>query len=577
MTTKFYFITLMLYLLLVTACSPTPDSIVASLAQAGKCMESYPDSALNILKSIPEPERLHGKAQADYCLLMTQAMHKNDIKFTSDSLINIAVGYYGSHATDVVSEGKAFFYCGKVMQAMDSTELAMKCYLKAKDVLNETKEYKMLGLIAESMGELNWKQKLYDVSLENFRKSLNLYSLIPDSLSISVAHRNIGRSFVMVNRVDSALCYYNKAQTIASANKYLSESSILRELGIIYRSANDYKRAEYYFLASIDKERYDKDLYRTYLSLGYLYGQYSEIEKAEIALKKCLKWKDNVLQRDAYECLYQLERMQNNLTQAVLYKDKADSLLDLTHNSETQEMIAKLQKKYDNERLQKENLQMSIKNKNTQLIAAILVFVAALVIIYFYNKNRANKRQIRYVQQQLKDKEVALALVECDLEEFKEKEGKTEDYKTKIGELNGKLILLKQQKGALAEQLDKMGGTALKVDTRVEEFLAAFRILLSLKQMIVKEDKNIDINWKRLYDLCDLLSLNFMAKLVEEYPNLTKHSKEICCLLRLRFTNEELSRIFHTTLDSVTKAKGRVKKGLNLSTDQDLDEFIRNF
>ncbi|WP_455590596.1 tetratricopeptide repeat protein [Bacteroides sp.] len=577
MTTKFYFITLMLYLLLVTACSPTPNSIVASLAQAGKCMESYPDSALNILKSIPEPERLHGKAQADYCLLMTQAMHKNDIKFTSDSLINIAVGYYGSHATDVVSEGKAFFYCGKVMQAMDSTELAMKCYLKAKDVLNETKEYKMLGLIAEGMGELNRMQKLLDVSLDNYRLSLRYYSMIPDSLSISFANRNIGRSFVLMKQIDSAFHYYNRALFIASSKKYFSESSVLREIGGLYRSMNNYKQAEYYFLASIEKAQYDEDLYRTYLSLGYLYGQYNELDKAENALKVCLKWKNIALQKDTYECLYHIERKQNNLAQAVLYKDKADSLLDLTHNSETQEMIAKLQKKYDNERLQKENLQMSIKNKNTQLIAAILVFVAALVIIYFYNKNRANKRQIRYVQQQLKDKEVALALVECDLEEFKEKEEKTEDYKTRIGELNGKLILLKQQKGALAEQLDKLGGTALKVDTIVEEYLAGFRILLSLKQMNVKEDKNIDINWKRLYDLCDLLSLNFMAKLVEEYPNLTKHSKEICCLLRLRFTNEELSRIFHTTLDSVTKAKGRVKKGLNLSTDQDLDEFIRNF
>ena len=63
------------------------------------CRKLYggtPDSALNLLKRIPNPESLHGKAQADYSLLMTQAMDKNYIKPESDSLISIAVGCYGS-------------------------------------------------------------------------------------------------------------------------------------------------------------------------------------------------------------------------------------------------------------------------------------------------------------------------------------------------------------------------------------------------------------------------------------------------------------------------------------------------
>ena len=580
--TKTCFTILTLYLILVTSCNSTPDNIVASLAQAEKCMESYPDSSLNILNEIPEPENLHGKAQADYCLLMTQAMHKNDIKFTSDSLISVAMGYYGSHAIDIVSEGKAFFYYGKVMQAMDSTELAMKYYLKAKDVLDETREYKMLGLIAESMGELNRMQKLFDSSLDNYRLSLRYYSLIPDSLSMSFANRNIGRSFVLAKQLDSAYCYYNKALFIASFKGYVSESSILRELGGLSRFAdNDYLKAEYYFLSSIKKEKYDRDLYRTYLSLGYLYLQYNEFNKARQALITCLKRKDNILQRDAYECLYQLERKHNNLTQAVLYKDKADSLMDITYDAEKQEMIAKLQKKYDNERLQKENLQMNIKTQNIVLFSSIGIFIAILISFYFYNKSRANKRQILNVQQQLKDKEVALALVESDLEDFKERkekdEEKTEDYKSRIGELNGKLILLKQQKGALAAQLEKMGGSALKVDTPVEEYMAGFRILLSLKQKPKEGQKNIEVNWQRLYNLCDLLSSNFMTELLKKYPDLTKHSKEICCLLRLRFSNEELSRIFNTTLDSTTRAKSRVKNGLNLTADESLDDFIRNF
>lgn len=47
-------------------------------------MDLCPDSALNLLKGIPEPEKLWGESQATYALLMTQAMDKNYMKFSSD-------------------------------------------------------------------------------------------------------------------------------------------------------------------------------------------------------------------------------------------------------------------------------------------------------------------------------------------------------------------------------------------------------------------------------------------------------------------------------------------------------------
>ena len=57
-------------------------------------MDVYPDSALLLLEQIPHPEKLRGKQRADYALLLTQAQYRSNIVTTSDSLINIAVGYY---------------------------------------------------------------------------------------------------------------------------------------------------------------------------------------------------------------------------------------------------------------------------------------------------------------------------------------------------------------------------------------------------------------------------------------------------------------------------------------------------
>ncbi len=136
-----------------------------TLSSAENCMEAHPDSALNLLKRIPNPESLHGKAQADYSLLMTQAMDKNYIKPESDSLISIAVGYYGSHDDQWVAKGKSFFYYGRVMKELNRPEDAMRYYLKARSIFDGSKEYRMLGLISEEIGTLNWSQYLTDEAL----------------------------------------------------------------------------------------------------------------------------------------------------------------------------------------------------------------------------------------------------------------------------------------------------------------------------------------------------------------------------------------------------------------------------
>ena len=84
------------FFILVLSVSCRRDSEASDVAfqKIEICMESLPDTALYLLKSVPHPEKLRGKSQADYALLLTQAMDQNYVKFTSDSLIALALNYY---------------------------------------------------------------------------------------------------------------------------------------------------------------------------------------------------------------------------------------------------------------------------------------------------------------------------------------------------------------------------------------------------------------------------------------------------------------------------------------------------
>ena len=582
---RFGYLFVVLFGLLVVSCHSTPDTVVLSLSQAERIMESDPDSAMTILKHIPTPESLHGKAQADYSLLMTQAMDKNYMKFTSDSLIKFAVGYYGSYTEDIVSKGKAFYYYGRVMESLDKVEDAMKFYLKAKDVLGNSHEYKLLGLMSEGIGNLNRKQKLFDAALNDFRASLQFYSQIPDSLGISFAYRNIGRVFLYKEQLDSAYHYFDKALHIADIKKYPSVSSILLEVGVIHRSANDYLGAENCFLSFIEREINKDNLYSGYLALGNLYLYMNRLKEAKMYLALCLKSPNIIVKRDACECLYDLEKELNNFGVAIGYKDIADSLQSITQDIDIRNTIADLRSKYDSEKWQKESLQASIEKKNILLTGSFVGFIAILVIIYIYYKYRINQKLIRDISQRIRQNATEIEMYQEQILNYRNLQKETlKDYRNQIGELQGKVSVLEDQNKTLSIHLvEKKGNIPDSDDNDLYAiYMQGLRILLMLRK---KEDMDnnpdkkqlLDGDWDKLFHLSNALHNDFIMRIKKEFPNLTKHDLEICCLLRFGITHDVLGLAFLTTSESVTKAKGRLKKRLNLSTSDDLDDFLRKY
>lgn len=143
--------------------------------------------------------------------------------------------------------------------------------------------------------------------------------------------------------------------------------------------------------------------------------------------------------------------------------------------------------------------------------------------------------------------------------------------------MNGKVLLLQSQNRTLVERLNSLGGDIGSSCSPVDgKYISIFRMLLSLKSGSFK-GKLSHSDWDHLFDLFNFLYLGIVIRLQEEYPQLTKHDLEIFCLLKFGFTNDALKKVFLTTSDSITKAKGRLKKRLNVAPQEDLDHFIRNY
>ena len=567
---------------LAVSCHRDTDALNMTFSKVEKCMDLCPDSALNLLKGIPEPEKLWGESQATYALLMTQAMDKNYMKFSSDSLIALALNYYTITQTSPVMYAKALFYHGRVMLELDKEEEALKFFLAAKDIYERTKDHKMLALIAEEVGMINRKQDLYDDALTNFREALTTYKQLKDSLSVISASLNIARVYLFKSEWDSCSLYYNNALEIAVQKNYLSEITILHELGILYRSMQNLSEAERYFLAAYEKETDEEKKYMECLSLGYLYMQMGQTENARKYLMMSANSSKAYTQISAYDCLYFLEKDIDNFEEAIVYHELADSITNAMEELNSRELIASLQKKYENEKLRNDNLQMKVRYTNFILWGTIAFLFVVACMCYYYYKNRNNKKKIAEIELQIQENEEEIERYQQEIEDIQISKDQVlkenlmlEENRTKVGELNGKIVLLTMQNKTLSEHLKELGGE-LNVGISSGSFIHAFRLLLAIKEGTLR-GKLSNEERQKLFSLFDLIYWNYVSRLLERAPTLTKHDLEICCFLKFGLSHEELSCIFHTTSDSVTRAKGRLKGRLGISPQDDLDLFLKEF
>lgn len=567
---------------LAVSCHRDSDALNMTFSKVEKCMDLCPDSALNLLKGIPDPEKLRGKSQATYALLMTQAMDKNYMKFSSDSLIALALNYYTIIQTPPVMYAKTLFYHGRVMLELDKEEEALKSFLAAKDIYERTKDHKMLALIAEEVGMINRKQDLYDDALTNFREALTTYKQLKDSLSVISASLNIARVYLFKSEWDSCSLYYNNALEIAVQKNYLSEITILHELGILYRSMQNLPEAERCFLAAYEKEADEEKKYMECLSLGYLYMQMGQTENARKYLMMSANSSKAYTQISAYDCLYFLEKNIDNFEEAIVYHELADSITNAMEELNSRELIASLQKKYENEKLRNDNLQMKVRYTNFILWGTIAFLFVVACMCYYYYKNRNNKKKIAEIELQIRENEEEIERYQQEIEGIQISKDQVlkenlmlEENRTKVGELNGKIVLLTMQNKTLSEHLKELGGE-LNVGISSGSFIHAFRLLLAIKEGTLR-GKLSNEERQKLFSLFDLIYWNYVSRLLERAPTLTKHDLEICCFLKFGLSHEELSRIFHTTSDSVTRAKGRLKGRLGIPPQDDLDLFLKEF
>lgn len=585
---KATFFLLFISFVLLASCCQLQEKTSGLLSQAEACMELYPDSALSILHQLPSPEKLRESQQADYALLMTQAMHKNYLPLISDSLISMATTFYRD-SDNALKKGQSYYYSGIVCEERKDDPAAFDCYLHAQDALQGSGNFKILGLVHASIGRLYYKKGLYKESLGYQKRAALFFHQANDSLSVSISARSVARSFLFLNKLDSADFYLEEAYRFATTDE--QRIGVQYDKQIVYVEQGEYQKGADAFLRVVNRRgRSSEDRACSYLALGNFYLKQGEKEKAQNCFQKSLELGHVETRAASTYLLYHLNKEGGNYTDALAYHEcfllLSDSINRLRNGTE---MVA-MQLKYDKVKVERELYQ-----KQMQLWLSLFIVTLLWLLLLFW---------WRYYHTYRRRKEVELVCIEALLVKIR---AEIADCKTKLIATEQQLDASQQNKETLLSEKQQIEGVLhekeemlaqVTVEKRQLESAAnRFKLLLQANKPVSEEGYRL-LKAFHFYELlatspqksnCHTLSdwellflwtdtyRKFYTRLRQAYPLLKKRDLQICCLIKLGFSNDDMRLIFGVQQGTLYTDKNTVKHQLGLKADVKLENWLLSF
>ena len=588
--------------------TPLPE-----LIHAESVMFDHPDSALHILEAMPMPsERRDKENHALWCLLLTQAQYKRMMKIPSDSLVRIAYDYY-KPTNNARRKAMSALYMGDINYELRNIEEALQYYLEGKTEVEKTDDYKTGYLVMISLCKLYLYRDFADYALEACRKAYD-YAVKDSNKRYQLASlKFLARCYCISDSLSKAIDTYHKCseQTLELGleNYYYDIQS---EIALVYKNKGDIEK-------SLEIIKSFPIKYQPALLTGKNYYLLGQQDSAYIYLNEALKTYNIYTKASAYEYLYKLGDTPKYRKYLKTYCDSLlfynDSIIAIDKGKE----IIAYKEKYDHQKLITEQQRLKLEKADAQrmmFIITICLIIVIAVVAYLYQKRLVRKETtIRKQSEQLQDYMLQLHEYETRLmqnnrymeelqEQISRQEVNAEDiesYREQIDSLQSENSRLSENINTLQNHIAEYTSKLDKARRDTEKFRSISEENLNLKQRermladyvidndsLVKELREKcrvldDIEWETLEQMCESTYGNFVSRMQSICPTLTKQELHLCILIKLRFSNTQMSEIFGVSVSSVSQKKFRLKKHLSesleggLPEDMTLDRWLAEF
>lgn len=326
---------------------------------------------------------------------------------------------------------------------------------------------------------------------------------------------------------ESSLEKLNKCKTYFENNNPAYLVIVHTLLGNVFKLMNDYDESiDNYLKAlaiSIDLKRHINYRILIYDSLSELYhiqGNYAE----------------------AYNYL-KLAKDRND----VVFGSKSDNNLELLEIKDKYRQGKENQKKLiDEQHIAELEHEEKISDLKNVLLFSVLIFFGLYVFVWVKHLRNKHKNEKRVLEEKQK-------------------------------------LRIKKQSEILELKNKELAESALRLIEK-DEFIS------SIKKKISNQGENIDVNiikrmlksiqgtpggnWKEFEARFTTINQSFYDNLKEKFPNLSQTDQKICALVKLNFPSKDMAKLLGISVESVHTSRYRLRKKLNLTRNDNLEEFI---
>ncbi|MEK8179676.1 hypothetical protein WMW71_04930 [Flavobacterium buctense] len=406
----------------------------------------------------------------------------------------------------------------------DAKRLSMEVVTELQDKKDSTGTlglaYSSLGSLFELENETKTSEKYFKLALEQFEK-LNITAYLP------TAYLKFGELAKQKNQRQSSLNYFKKAL----------------ELG----EKTENKQAQVHALIALGK---------WYMDFGNnLIVPENYLDKARII---AIPLTDKSFEIKTIEGLIELKKKQNDFLKVSQLQEEVIQIKDRFYSFEREQIVKSLEVQFEvsekNRKLELISKEQEVSKLTNYLLITLLVLLILIFTILYLFLKRINKRD----KQLLKTKEELVALME-EQKSLKEQQFHN-DIEHKESQLSAVTIQMIEKNEILDEIKNIINKKAPYSESELKKLVSKYTIQ--------------DNNWRDFDHYFESVNKNFYTRLKQKYPDISSNDLKICALIKLNLSIKEMASILNISPDSVKTARHRLRKKLQLSTEENLTDFI---
>ena len=526
---------------------------ISRLDEAEALLQNKPDSALTILKQL----RQEGSQaeQARYALLYSEALDKNHIKVTDDSLIRQAWSHYKHYSKDLRHQCKTLYYWGRIKLRAGDKPGALRLFLKIEEKLKDTNEPYYTGLLYGQIGEVYYEQMNYSRAYHyfrearnNFRQSDNVREETESTLDMAAAAFH-SKDIEKAMRLSAALDLADEQK-----NDHLAKAS-LTNLASLYVVSGK-RQIPHDLLQRIELSARQDTLYgyHTLVDVNLLKNR---IDSARYYLALAEAQTTDIRDlADLQYTAYRIEAQTRNFEKATDNIHRYIYLTDSLTRSNMQFSAGMVEREYFKERTDFAEYRM--KNRTTWEIAAATVILLMIGVAYYITRQRLR------LQRERTDRYLLLA------------EEANSEYKTLTERMEGQRNTENHLKGLIASRfdiIDKLGKTYYERENTASQQAAMFH---EVKQIITDFAENNEM-LQELELIVNTCHDNAMQKLRNDFPAMKEADIRLLCYIFVGFSPQVISLFMKDTVANVYARKSRLKSRIKSAETANKDLFLSLF